>query len=277
MASISQKRIDGHRKEAYAKTDGDWNNKSRCKKAIRKFGWDNVQVEIMEFVPKWTSLRNRERYWIAQYQSWKEEYGYNSNKGGGGTIAGAYKHTDESKEKISKPVTCCKVLEDGATHQKVRLTYYSSARAAEANTKVSHTNISKCCHKKYKSAGGRFWWHTKDDDVFDKDIILPRIGMPQVPIRYSEKAIISVLVLQSGKALEQWHSSINGAVRTLCQSGKKICYSKISLCCSKKRSKHQGYHFRRVTDEKIEDFKDNKRIVKYQPELYTTTKKRKRE
>ena len=113
-----------------------------------------MQVEIMEFVPKVELLCGTENATgLHSTTSWKEEYGYNSNKGGGGTIAGAYKHTDESKEKISKPVTCCKVLEDGATHQKVRLTYYSSARAAEANTKVSHTNISKCCHKKYKFCG----------------------------------------------------------------------------------------------------------------------------
>ena len=30
-----------------------------------------------------------------------------------------------------KPVTRCEILEDGETHQKVRLTRYESARAAE--------------------------------------------------------------------------------------------------------------------------------------------------
>ena len=97
LASISHKRIEGHKSEAYAKTDGEWTCNNRCKTAIRDFGWDNVKVEIMEFVPKWTSLRDRECYWIAQYQSWKDEYGYNSNKGGGGVI----QHTEETKAKMS--------------------------------------------------------------------------------------------------------------------------------------------------------------------------------
>jgi group I intron endonuclease len=101
LASIFHKRIDKHKSEAYAKTDGDWKIKTRCKNAIRDFGWDNVKVEIMEFVPKYASLRDRETYWIEQYQSYKKEYGYNSNKGGGGPMAGVYKHTEETKAKIS--------------------------------------------------------------------------------------------------------------------------------------------------------------------------------
>ena len=246
MASISQKRIDGHRKEAYAKTDGDWNNKSRCKKAIRKFGWDNVQVEIMEFVPKWTSLRNRERYWIAQYQSWKEEYGYNSNKGGGGVI----QHTEEAKAKISaahekKPVTSCKIKESYANGtQLVEFVSYPSAMEAGRKTEVNNGDISACCNKKKKSAGERYWFFTAENHppqiIKVGTIRVPRIGDKPITREQSKRAVIST----SPNKEKQRHESAYAAARTLSKATKKkFSASAITACCKGKRTRHQGYTF----------------------------------
>ena len=85
LARVLHKRINNHKTEAYAKKDGDWKKKNRWKRAIRRIGWENLVVEILECVPEDVSLTERERYWIAQYNADDPEYGYNSNKGGWGS------------------------------------------------------------------------------------------------------------------------------------------------------------------------------------------------
>ena len=295
LATVSHKRIDGHKKEAYAKTDGKWTCNTKCKMAIREFGWDNLKVEIMEFVPKWTSLRDRERYWIAQYQSWKEEYGYNSNKGGGGVIRHAAEakakisaanmgktHTEEHKAKISaaaigrthtteakakisaglmgrtvteetraklsKPVTSCKILEEYANGtQLVEFVSYASAHEAERKTQVNHGNISNCCLKKNKSAGGFLWFYTEENHppqiIWVGEHIVPRIGDKPMPGNEQRKrAVIST----SPGGEKQRHKSVSAAARTLSKStGKKFDHSNISKCCSSKykQTHHHGYTF----------------------------------
>ena len=104
---------------------------------------------------------------------------------------------------------------------------------------------------------------------------MPRVG--DMPRDY-RRAVISVLTLGNGTALEQWHASTLEADRTLSEfTGKNVSHKHISSCCSGKRSKHQGYHFCKVTIEKEEDFIDGKREVEYEPDRYiTNTKKRKR-
>lgn len=264
LASISHKRIEGHKTEADAKTDGDWKIKTRCKNAIRDFGWDNVKVEIMEFVPKWTSLRDRERYWIEQYQSWKKEFGYNMNKGGGGVIqhteeakakmsAGLMGHavTEETRAKISaatdkKPLTSCKILEEYANGtQLVEFVSYESAHEAERKTQVNQANISQCCLKKKKSAGGFLWFYTAENHppqiIWVGKHIVPRIGDKPMPGNEQRKrAVIS----KSPDGKKQRHESVNAAARTLSKATKKkFSQSAISKCCNGDRKSHHGYTF----------------------------------
>lgn len=276
-ATTSYKRIKDHKYEAFAKKDGKWKHNTRWKKAIREFGWENLLVEILEFVPKWTSLDKRERYWIAEYHASDPKYGFNMNEGG----AGPTKHTSEAKAKMSaalmgmgsKPVTCCEILEDGEM-QKVKLTSYESATAAEADLGIDNTNISACCHGKRNSAGGYLWWFTKEDEVFGERTLL-RVG--DVPMPGNEmrmQAVISVLSRGNGQADEQLHASMSESKRTLSATGKKFSIGAISGCCRHERKSHQGYNFRRVTTEKREDFgADFKRTVPYNPELYTIKKR----
>jgi len=213
-----------------------------------------------------------ESYWIRRLGLINKNKGYNkmeTGKGGAGHV-----WTDEQKLMLSaaqighmhtptKPVTRCEILNDGKTHQKVRLTRYESVTAAEkANPGANQANISKCClnHKGFYSGAGYLWWFCKDTDIYNKDIIVERVG--NMPQDY-RTAVISKLKLANGDYLEQWHNGMRKAVRTLSTNVKKIRVSKISECCSGNRKSHAGYEFRRVTTEKIEDFdKDGKRIIK---------------
>ena len=105
-----------------------------------------------------------------------------SGEGGAGSV-----WTDEQKAKMSasimgmrqKPVTRCEILQDGKTHQKVRLTRYESAMPRKELTRELFTaSISACClnRKDHKSAGGYLWWFCKEDDVYDEEITVEWVG-----------------------------------------------------------------------------------------------------
>ena len=270
-------------------------DESHLYRSIRKYGWDNFKwyfrhkfifVGLEKLNPterkafnaafKAAYLHPCETYWIRRLGLMDDSKGYNqmeTGKGFGGRI-----WTDEQKAKVSatlmghsnsptKPVTRCEILEDGETQQKVRLTRYDGCRAAgAANPGAAFTAISECCTEKKKSAGGYLWWHCKDTDIYDKDIMVEWVGdMPQVCV---QSAIISVLKLLNGTFLEQWHISMSEGGRTLSTTDKRVDQRLISKCCSGERKSHAGYQFRRVTTEKRKDFPGGKRIV--------NTKKRKR-
>ena len=211
-----------------------------------------------------------ETYWIRRLNLIKDGYNLKeSGEGGAGHI-----FTEEQKARMSaaaakKPVTRCEILEDGEM-QKVRLTRYESAVAAERATPGAYQqSISACClnYKGVNSAGGYLWWHCEEDDVYDEDITVKWVG--NVPETHVQSAIISKLKLPNGDYLEQWHVSMHEGGRTLSTDDKKVFVSNISKCCLGKHKTHAGYQFRRVTTEKRKEFdEDGKRIVK--------TKKRKR-
>lgn len=259
IASTSYKRINKHRTEAYEKKDGDWRIKTRWKKAVRRIGWDNLVVEILECVPEDVSLVERERYWIAQYNANDPEYGYNMNRGGGGPT----KHTEETKKKQSlaafkRPVTSREIKEEYADGtQLVEYVSYPSSAAAARNIRICLNRINECCHKKRRSTGGRFWHFTTKDDLIGEHIV-PRIGNVPRPYCFNQKrAVISVS--QEGK--KQLHESSSEAARTLSTPERKFCFTHISACCLGNRKSHHKYKFYFATPEMIAKFKQasNKR------------------
>ncbi len=68
--------------------------------AIKKYGWDNFKhITLIENIT-WDMAIECEKYLIAKYQTNNPKYGYNLTNGGEGTFG--YKHTSETKLKISK-------------------------------------------------------------------------------------------------------------------------------------------------------------------------------
>lgn len=83
-------------------------------KAIRKHGWENCKIEVLEECENREQLNEREIFWIAELKS-KSPNGYNLTDGGNCdynfceeiimklTVAGTgRKHTEESKRKMSE-------------------------------------------------------------------------------------------------------------------------------------------------------------------------------
>jgi group I intron endonuclease len=66
--------------------------------AIRKYGRDNFQIEVIETVDDVEVLKEREIYWIKFYDSYNRKIGYNLTFGGDGTF-GRF-HSEETKDKI---------------------------------------------------------------------------------------------------------------------------------------------------------------------------------
>lgn len=69
--------------------------------AIRKYSLDNFSFEILEECTK-AQLDDREKYWIAYFDSYNPQKGYNETKGGQGTQGLRTKLTEEQVQKIYK-------------------------------------------------------------------------------------------------------------------------------------------------------------------------------
>lgn len=106
-----RKRLYGHIKEAF-KTD---NPKIKFQRAIKRHGKDNFMIEQIDEAFSKEELDEKEKYWIAYYDSINN--GYNTAEGGGG--GNTYKGIDEKrleeiKQKISKKNTG---RNNGMSHQ----------------------------------------------------------------------------------------------------------------------------------------------------------------
>lgn len=76
--------------------------KNKFYNAIRKYGWDNFVSEIIyQSKDGQFTLNVMENYFIVEYDSYNN--GYNSTLGGEGIIG--YKHSQQTKQKLSRPLS----------------------------------------------------------------------------------------------------------------------------------------------------------------------------
>lgn len=72
-------------------------------KAIRKYGRDNFDIRMIEEYPTREAMLTGEVEYIAHFDTFKSEWGYNDTPGGdGGNTNGGKKFSEEWKSKISK-------------------------------------------------------------------------------------------------------------------------------------------------------------------------------
>lgn len=92
-------RFERHCKEAQTVS------KSYIDRAINKYGKENFSVELIDFAKSLDELNEKEKYWIAKYNSTDKSIGYNLTDGGDGGNTYKYKSAEELneiKDKISK-------------------------------------------------------------------------------------------------------------------------------------------------------------------------------
>jgi group I intron endonuclease len=67
--------------------------------ALRKYGPENFESEILEIIEDYNNIDEREKHWISYYDTYNN--GYNMTEGGYGRPYD-WKHSDESKQKMSE-------------------------------------------------------------------------------------------------------------------------------------------------------------------------------
>ena len=77
-----------------------YNDNIYFRNAIQKYGWNNFKHEIIESNLTFEEAKEKERYYIALYNSNNNDYGYNLTMGGDGFLG--MSRREETKKKISK-------------------------------------------------------------------------------------------------------------------------------------------------------------------------------
>jgi group I intron endonuclease len=88
------------------------------KAAIKKYGLENFEKEVLEKVNNLQELNKREIYWIAEYNSTNKKIGYNIGKGGDG---GDLFTNNPRKEEIRKKQTERKGQKNGMFGRKHKI------------------------------------------------------------------------------------------------------------------------------------------------------------
>lgn len=188
-------------------------------RAIRKYGWENIQHEIIYSGLSHDDAMLREQQLIKQYQTNNPLFGYNLTCGGEGMEG--YIASDETKAKMSsnrqginahhfgKPMTenakhivsaklKNKNISDATrslmSDRKKKTVYqyttdgilvnsFSSAMEASLASHINHGNLCACCRHVKQQAGGYFWSYSPIDDP---QIIVDHVqGISPLPPIYS--------------------------------------------------------------------------------------------
>lgn len=165
-----KRRIYAHFAHVDCKSYGD-SHSPHFHSAVRKYGKESFSWEVIEECEK-SILDDRERYWIAYYDSTNREKGYNVMDGGNG-------RRHQNKE---KPVVCI----DIATRKMLKRfdTLGDAARFAGADRV---TGICRCCKhmRGGKTYMGYMWCYESEyyDGIYDNtELIKPKPSRPVVAL-----------------------------------------------------------------------------------------------
>ena len=116
--------------------------------AIKKYGWDNFQHEIIASNITEKEAKNFEKILISKLRSNDAKYGYNITSGGD-----VFNHNESTKQLLReiKGIPVCQFDLDLNLIKE-----YKSAKHASDETGIYHSMISGCCNKLkgYITAGG---------------------------------------------------------------------------------------------------------------------------
>lgn len=131
--------------------------------AIQEYGWENITHEILEDNLTLEEANEKEKYYIALYQSTNSQYGYNLRAGGAGDGAMTSK-TEKFKERYKRVYQY--TLEGDFIAEWDNLTL--AAESCGGINKI--TGISQCCNGKRKTAYGFQWRYEKFDRLSKQEL-----------------------------------------------------------------------------------------------------------
>ena len=153
------------------------------KNALKKYGWHNVKVDILEIADNRTMAFELEEKYIALSDSTNPKIGYNISKGGKATFTGL-KHTESHKRHMSElykgrtfsAETLAKIKKAHAKECKAVMCLdmndnvvkvYESCIAAAKDFNSCPSNISRACRKINKTHKGYRWEWVKESEVMN--------------------------------------------------------------------------------------------------------------
>ncbi len=187
------------------------------KRAINKYGEDNFIVETIDVALSKKELDEKEIYWIAFYKSDDRKFGYNYNKGGTGNTG--YRHTEESRKKMSIGVT-----KNHPTRGK-RLPEQHRFNISKSNTGKKCTKETK--EKISKTLTGKYFQGPKTEKFIKT---LSKINEPR------KKKVVCV---ETGVV----YDSISNCAKSM-----SLKREKIILVVNGKRNKTGGFSFKFVDE-----------------------------
>lgn len=202
--------------------------------AIRKYGQENFKLTLLEDDIPDELAASREQYYISSYNSFYDSgEGYNMTRGGGGVVG--YKHTDETKAKISNSLK-------GHVFPESRNKKISDALKKVEKTFEWRSAISKARKGKYTEDSNGFYGKHHSQDT-KKKISDANSGPRVFQIDSTSKAIIRI------------HKNLNSAGRWVVENGfskgrPETCALRIGEICNQyKDLKHKAYSFNWMYEE----------------------------
>ena len=151
------------KRQAEHRRNANQGHKGKFYDAIRKFGWDSFQYEVLytiiddDIQKRQDVLNEKEVYYIKKYDSFYN--GYNNTTGGNqysGSLHPSFgmKLSEEHKKKL-KDSRVRQVSQYDALGRFIK-TYYSAAEASR-ETNIDSSSIIKTCKGIYESSGNYQW------------------------------------------------------------------------------------------------------------------------
>ena len=206
-------------KERWKNGSGYYNHKY-FHKAIKKYGWENIEHKILLDGLTRADAVNFEKFFIKLFKSNNREFGYNLTDGGDGIFG--YHHTQETKDKIGL-----------ASHQRIRTneTRRKQSEAAKKRPKYK-LNLSNELKEKKSKIAKRMW----ENDSYKK-LMLEK--MKNASIRRPSVNRKKVKCIETKEVFDCiLHASQKYKVQA--------CH--ISYCCKGKRKTCGGKHWEYVDD-----------------------------
>lgn len=230
ITSLKPKYRWGNDGNGYLHKTNEKYNQPKIAHAIQKYGWENVQHEILYENLTKEEAEQKEIDLIAKYQSNNIKFGYNVDNGG--NCSG--KVSDETKRKISKVHKGRKVSENtrikmSESQKGEKHHFYGKHHSDKHKAKISNLLKGRKLSEETKEKMGK----AKSGEKH------PMYGK-QRPEKTLEKYRKAVRCIETG---EVYHSISQASIET------GIIISSISKACKGKLKTAGGYHWEYTTKE----------------------------
>lgn len=214
---------------------------------ILKYGIDNFKFEVIESSIPLSKIDDRERFWIKKLSS-KKPFGYNLTDGGEGTWG--YKHTQETKAKISamkkgkfthyqSDETKEKIAESNRTRivsketkQKISNSHKGKLFSDEHRKKLSFATLGKKKTESHKENLKRYWSSLNEKESENR----------MRALRQSRRIEIAMYSIETGEQISVFES-MRMAAKWTRENTKynKASHTRISFVCGKEHMRAYGF------------------------------------